>query len=249
VTRAIRLSGLDLLVRPRRVEASLWRRLRFEGETECRERLFNLYSALARSIANQSFRRRVTARFERSDYEQLAYEGLLQAIDRYDPMRSVPFGAFARRRIEGNVADGIARMSEVAAQVSHQRRMERERLRSIAVASEEGSGGTAVEILSELAVGLALGVVLQGTRLIGEEHGADPAPSAYDSLQWRQLQVRLAEEVNRLPEREKIIVRQHYDTGLSFAQIAAMLDLSRGRVSQLHRSALERLRKRIGGFT
>ena len=113
MTRAARLSGLDLLVRPRRVEASLWRRLRFEGEAECRERLFNLYIRLARSIASHNFRRRATAHFDRSDYEQLAYEGLLQAIDRYDPMRAVPFGAYARRRIEGNVADGIARMSLV----------------------------------------------------------------------------------------------------------------------------------------
>ena len=44
------------------------------------------------------------------------------------------------------------------------------------------------------------------------------------------------------------MIRQHYDNGLSFARIAEMLELSRGRVSQLHRSALTRLRKRIGGF-
>ena len=247
MTRSSRLSGFEILLRPRRVEASLWRRLRFEGEAECRERLFNLYAGLARSIAAQSYLRRSMVRFDRCDFEQLAYEGLLQAIDRYDPMRAVPFAAYARRRIEGNVVDGIARMSEVAAQISHQHRLEQERLRSLAAAREGQPDGTAVARLSELAVGLALGVMLQGTRLI-EEDGTDSAPSAYESLQWRQLQVRLADEVGRLSEREAIIVRQHYGTGLSFARIAQMLDLSRGRVSQLHRSALEKLRKRIGGF-
>jgi RNA polymerase sigma factor for flagellar operon FliA len=40
-------------------------------------------------------------------------------------------------------------------------------------------------------------------------------------------------------------VRQHYDHGLSFAQVAQLMGLSRGRISQLHRAALDRLRKRL----
>jgi RNA polymerase sigma factor for flagellar operon FliA len=62
------------------------------------------------------------------------------------------------------------------------------------------------------------------------------------------MQVRLAQEIGRLPGSEAVVVRQHYENGLSFAHIAGLLDLSRGRVSQLHRSALDRLRKRIGSF-
>ena len=246
--RLSRPSGLDLVIHPKRAEAALWRRLRYEDGSGCRESLFNLYSGMARAIAVRTFRRRGTMRIERYDYEQLAYEGLLQAIDRYDPMRGVPFSAFARRRIEGNIADGIARMSEVGAQISHKHRMEQERLRSLASRTEEEGTETALQALSDLAASLALGIMLNETRLIEAGDRPDPAPSAYESLEWRQLQARLVGEVSKLPEKEAIIVRQHYDTGLSFAQIATMLDLSRGRVSQLHRSALERLRKRIGGF-
>jgi RNA polymerase sigma factor for flagellar operon FliA len=77
---------------------------------------------------------------------------------------------------------------------------------------------------------------------------ADPAPSAYQSLEYNELQARLAGAVGQLPEKEAMIVRQHYEYGLSFAQIARLLDVSRGRVSQLHRSGMERLRKKIGGF-
>jgi RNA polymerase sigma factor for flagellar operon FliA len=248
VTRAHAPSGLQLLVRPVRAEASLWRRLRFEAESDCREELFNLYVGLARAIAWRSFRRRAGARFERHDFEQFAFEGLLQAIDRYDPMRGVPFGAYAARRIAGNIADGLARMSEVDAQFSHRRRLERERVRSLAAATEGESIDDAVGALSDLAVGLAIGLMLEGTGLVGGRHGADPAPSAYESLEWRELQARLAAEIARLPASEALVIRQHYDNGLSFARIAEMLELSRGRVSQLHRSALTRLRKRIGGF-
>ena len=240
-------SGLDLLLEPARVEASLWRRLRLESQSECREALFDRYVPLARALASQAFYRRSGVRGELVEFRQFAFEGLLQAIDRFDPMRGAPFAAFARRRISGSIADGIARMSEVDAQIRHRHRLEQERLRSLSVDSPPDDGD-ALAALADLAMGLALGFMLDGTRLVADEASPDPAPSAYESLEYRQLQTRLAAEVKKLPEKEGIIVRQHYENGLSFAQIAELLGLSRGRVSQLHRSAVERLRKRIGRF-
>lgn len=243
-----RPSGLDVLVRPSRVEASLWRRFRFGEEAACRGKLFDRYVGLARSIAVRHFRRRRVDRIDRSDYEQFAYEGLLQAIDRYDPLNGAPFGAFARRRIAGSIADGIARMTEVGAQIRHRHRTEQERLRSLAEVQAGGGSDDAVAALADVAVGLALSLMLEGTALVGAEDKADPRPSAYESLEWRETQARLAAEVDVLPEREATIIRQHYHIGLSFAQIADLLGLSRGRVSQLHRGAIEKLRRKIGAF-
>lgn len=238
-------TGLDLVVHPTRAEASLWRRLRFEDETGCRETLFNRYVPLARAIAAAKFHQRRAAA-DRGDFEHFAYEGLLQAIDRFDPLLGVPFSAYARRRIVGSIADGIARMTEVNAQISQRRRLEQERMRSLAP-SAAAAADDPLSALSELAVGLALGLMLEGTSLMAA-NGADTRPTAYESLEWREMQARLAAEVQKLPEKEAVIVRQHYHNGLSLAQIAELLDLSRGRISQLHRSALERLRKRIGSF-
>jgi RNA polymerase sigma factor FliA len=238
-------SGLGLLVHPARAEASLWRRLRFEAEIECRQTLFERYVPLARTIAASKFHQR-RGSAERGDCEHFAYEGLLQAIDRFDPLLGVPFSAYARRRIVGCIADGLAKMSEFGAQISHRSRVEQERMRSLAP-SAAAAGDDPLSALSDLAVGLAIGMMLEGTSLM-PANGADPRPTAYESLEWRERQARLAAEVQKLPEKEAVIVRQHYHNGLSLAQIAELLDLSRGRISQLHRSALERLRKRIGSF-
>ncbi|MEO7691389.1 MAG: sigma-70 family RNA polymerase sigma factor [Sphingomonas sp.] len=233
-------SGLELVVDPVRAEASLWRRFRFEDDLRCRETLFNRYFKLARSVAGRLFRTRPGQRLERADFDQFACEGLLQALDRYDPLRGVPFSAFARRRITGNIADGISTMSEIDAQLSHRHRIEQERLRSLAQA-----GVDPLAALSELAVGLALGLMLEGTGLIEPGDAPDRRPSAYDSLVWRETQALLVAEIGKLPENEAIVVRQHYDHGLSFASVARLMNLSGGRVSQLHRAALERLRKRL----
>jgi len=246
--RAKRTTGMDLVVRPPRFEASLWRRLRADNDSDCRETLFNRYVGLARAIAATHYFRRRIKRSERTDFEQFAFEGLLQAIDRFDPLLGVPFSAFARRRISGNISEGAALMSEMDAQISHRHRVERERVRSL-VRHQGGPPEDALAALSGLAMGLALGLMLEGTGLMSGDDAADSRPNPYESLEWRQLQKKLVREVVRLPEKEAVIIRQHYDNGLRFAQIAALLELSPGRVSQLHRAALERLRKRIGALS
>lgn len=234
-------AGLDMVLDPTRVEASLWRRARFEGDTASRETLFNRYLTLARSVAARHFRRRPPTT-DRADFEQFAYEGLLHALDRYDPLEGVPFSAYARRRIAGNIADGMAQMSEVDAQLSLRRRMQRERLRSLDVPADTADP---LGVLADLAVDLAVGLLLEGTGMIDR---GDGGPDAYEGLAWRQAQAALVGELAQLPDAQGAVVRQHYHNGLSFAHIADLLKLSRGRISQLHREAIERLRRRLRNY-
>lgn len=238
-------TGLRLLEVPPRVEASLWRRLRFEAEVRCRELIFNRYIALARSIAAVQRRTRPRHGVELNDMEQFAYEGLLYAIDRFDPLKGVPFAAFARRRIAGSVSDGASQMNEVDAHYSHRRRQELERARSVRAGADTRKED-GLQALATLATGLAIGLILAETGMVQPEDGADHRPSAYDTLAWRELQSVLAREVAKLPERHAMILRQHYQNGVSFTQIATLLGVTKGRVSQLHAEALSRLRRRIG---
>jgi RNA polymerase sigma factor for flagellar operon FliA len=239
--------GLDLLLQPARVEASLWRRLRDGAGAACREALFNRYVGLARAIAGRYFHSRQLPQPELSDYQQFAYTGLLQAIDRFDPLRGVPFQGFAQKRIAGSISDGVARMTEFDAQLSQRRRIESERIRSLRMDGiDQAETGEAIPALAQLAAGLAIGLILEGTALVTDEHARDPRPSAYDSLEFRQLQARLVEAVRTLPQKESAVITQHYLNGLSFTHISELMALSRGRISQLHHSALKRLRKRIG---
>lgn len=244
--RSRRSRGLKLVTRPERVEALLWATLRLDNRLEAREPLFHLYRPYARSIAARHRQSCINEAMS-CDAEQWAYEGLLQAIDSFDPMRGVPFPGYARRRIVGSIRDGLTSSTELNAQFGAKRRLERERVGSLRGQSKEPQD--ALERIAEIAVGLAVSLMLAETRLIGGEDDPDPAPSAYDSLAWRQTQSRLAKAVELLPQREAAIIINHYEHGMSFAQIAALMRLSKGRISQLHREALLKLRKKIGKET
>jgi RNA polymerase sigma factor for flagellar operon FliA len=226
-------------------EAALWPRIR-AGVPEARHAMFARHAAFARQIAARQYRDRSRGDLELAELRQLAYAGLLEAIDRFDPERGVPFRGYASRRITGSVLDGIAQASEVREQIAFKGRLRAERLRSLAPEDVERFGSAdAMRALAELAAGLAIGFLLDGG-MAADEETADRAPSAYDGLAWKEAVQGLREALDELPERDQLIVREHYLNGVAFDLIARMLGLSKGRISQLHRDAIGRLRKRLG---
>jgi RNA polymerase sigma factor for flagellar operon FliA len=236
---------------PEERETRLWRAFRLDGVPAAREALFDLHAAFARNIARRHYRERARGDIEFADLNQFACAALLEAIDRYDPERGSPFRSFAGPRISGSIVDGIGKMSELREQLSWKHRLRRERMQSLGVAdADTGNTAQAMEALAELAVGLALGFMLEGTGLYAarddEQSGTAP-PTAYESLAWKDMVNVLAREVSELPHREQVILRHHYMGGIGFDHLAVLLNISRGRVSQLHRAALGLLRRRMTG--
>lgn len=233
-------AGLRLLERPAQVEAALWRRFRYEQEEGCRTSLFERYTSLARSIARHELRRRPPHGLDRSDFEQLAFSGLLEAIDRFDPMRGAPFEAYARHRIKGAIADGAARSSEGAAQFNARKRAERDRLTSL-MPGEQSENPIAA--LADLASALAIGLIADHARVSSAANGAALEP--YETLAWRETELRVLAEIEKLGDRERIVMQQHYLNDVPFTEIAKLLRLSKGRIAQIHRAAIERVRVRV----
>lgn len=233
--------GLRLLVRPERAEASLWRRFGDTRQGSLRENLFDRYRRFARSLARRHARRRALAADMLDDLEQLAYRGLLEAIDRFDPRRGAPFLAFATARIAGSIIDGMGSIDERSAQLRFKRRLERERMASLAPQPRDTDSATRqlAELVTELALSLMLD--MEDRNAPGELAGRPE--NGFDSLAWRETRVMLQQRVEQLPEPERSVIRHHYQHDLLFAQIAAMLGLSKGRVSQIHKAALAKLRK------
>jgi len=228
--------GLSVLDRETAVQ---WDRYLASRDQALRNALTERYLPLARSIAASVFKARLDDSVAFDDFLQYARMGLMQAVERFDPTRGIVFEAFAARRVRGAILNGLGRESEVAAQRHSYAERRRERLRSI----KEHSGGDRLQYLVRITVTAAIAAML-------DEEFEEPADEAvasnpYASAELSQLGQALWGYMASLPERQRFIVQQHYVGGLEFQDIAQQLQLSKGRVSQLHAQALEQLRSAL----
>lgn len=230
---------------PDEAEQALWEQLRSSLPEVARQVLFRRYQPLARRIAWRFMRDDPATPVEFAELLQLASVGLLEAIDQYRPERAVPFKYYCPRRIAGSIADGVARLSEVNQQIATARRLKRERVRSLA--HDRGQPQTLSEkldLIGDIAAELALGLMLEGSSLYIEDE-RDPERDAYETLVWNQALRQVRTVLETLPERDREVIGWHYLDGLAFDEVARLLGLTKGRISQIHKAALGLLRKRL----
>src|SRR2546426_5871536 len=110
--------------------AQLWARCR-EGDAAARCALIERHVPLATRIAH-GMNVPVGAVAGPDDLESAALIGLIDAVDRFDPERGVPFEGYASLRIRGAVLDEVRRVDELG-------RADRRRQRAAAAQGEAGS--------------------------------------------------------------------------------------------------------------
>jgi RNA polymerase sigma factor FliA len=210
---------------------------------ELREKLVRRYVGLARATAARMYRRRIDNSVAFEDFLQYAQIGLVEAIEHYDPLRAVPFESFASFRIRGAVLNGLASETEIAAQRAYWSRRERERFESSKQPGPANERPASVDRL----VCLALSPVRRDLDTQDEIDVADETlasdPCALAEL-W-QLKSAIRSLLPELPPRECELMRRHYEDQIEFQQIAAEWGVTKGRVSQLHARALQRLREML----
>lgn len=231
-------------------EPALWQQWIGGGDASAREQLLGLHMPYARVVAASYYARRFSDDVEFGDYLQYASVGLLEAMDRYDPARGVQFRTFAARRMHGAILNGLQRLTEKHQQIAARQRLRAERLQDVReLAGAEAAAPNAPEqlmrIVSEAGIGLAVCWMLEGTAMVDAGASAGTL-HFYEGAQLRQLRQRLAEAVERLPPQERTVIRHHYLQDVPFDRIAAELQLTKGRISQIHKQALLHLRRLVG---
>jgi RNA polymerase sigma factor for flagellar operon FliA len=243
--------------------AELWRDYK-EGATEvARERLILHYSPLVKFVAG-----RVAAglpqNIEQSDLVSYGIFGLIDAIDKFDPGRGYKFETYAISRIKGAIIDELRSIDWVPRSVRAKARaierayskLENELRRSPEdkeVAAELGV--TEDELATTLGQISFVGIVALDELLsAGSERGSgatvgdtiaggghDPV-EAFESEEMRQV---LADAINRMPDRERLVLTLYYYEGLTLAEIGNVLGVTESRVCQIHTKAIFQLRSRL----
>jgi RNA polymerase sigma factor for flagellar operon FliA len=223
-------------------EAALWLRWRRDGDRAARDVLVEQYTLFAHIMAKKLYRGRYGEELQFADYLQFATLGMMEAFEHYDPDKGASFRTYSALRIRGAVLDGVCSMSERQQQIASWRRLQQDRSESLAAGKPARHGSFAD--LAEIAIGLALGYMLDGSTMYqdGDESAGD---TPYSRLELRQLQQQLHALIERLPASERYVVKAHYLHRTAFVDIAVARKITKVRVSQLHQQALGRLRKAL----
>ena len=227
-------------------EDTLWRTYREQPTQRLRDQLVTRYLPYARAIAARMYSRRGGQDFEFDDYLQYASLGLMECVDRYQPGLGASFKTYATTRMTGAILNGLEKLTERQQQVAIHRRLTLQEEREASLAATQEGDESAEDLFRRLAsvgVGVALGVLLEGSGLIEWQSPDLPGGfGAYEQVELKQLRDRVIALVSALPERERRIVRAHYLQDIPFQDIALEMGVTKGRISQLHKRALEMLR-------
>jgi RNA polymerase sigma factor for flagellar operon FliA len=187
--------------------------------------------------------------------------GLIDAIERFDPQRGVKFETYAIARIRGSMIDGLRSMDWVPVSVRHRNRNLEKVVRDLE--NEFGRSATDEEIAAELGIttaeygqrvqDMAGSAILSLEDVWGNpEEGEAPTRMAevkdekavdpLDEAEWNSRREILGRSIEKLPDREKLVVTLYYFEDLTVKEIAYVLKVSPSRVSQLHTKAVIRLR-------
>lgn len=221
-------------------EATLWSAWLTERSVTNRHALVEHYAAWTRLVARDIFLKIRIHGTEWTDYVHYATIGLLECIDRFDSAKGVYFQTYARHRMRGAILNNIGRFAEGTGRENGPAARYAERIESLNY--HDLDSDNALQDVLEISTGLAIGYLLDlGT--LPEKDSTENDP--YRQLESEHIEQSIAKFVELLPEKERIIIHYHYFQQVSFVEIAGLLELTKGRVSQLHKQAINCIRERL----
>lgn len=248
---------------PKTDTSALWALFKDTGDADARERLILNFSPLVKYVAGR-LSASLPATVDTADLISYGIFGLIDAIEKFDPDRGIKFETYAIARIKGAIIDELRAMDWVPRSVrARAREVERAYItletrnkrvpEDAEVAQEMGIktsdlhdiftklSYTSVVSFEELWVGADKedrGNIM-GT--IEDETAEDPV-AMFESVEIKDI---LAGAIERLPERERIVIALYYYEGLTLKEIGQVLGVTESRVSQLHTKSVLRLRARL----
>ena len=237
---------------------ALWEAYTTRRDPVARDRLLNEHLGLVHHVARQ-MSRSLAADVDFDELVSSGSMGLMNALDAFDPSRGLAFSTFAAPRIRGAILDELRRQDHVPRSIRRKSRdigTARE-----ALTREKGFAPDDRELAARLDVDLDTLWRWQ-SEIKGIIHMPIDRPSSEDEHRVASQDVlagadgmKIEEELNfsqevdvlrnalmKLKEQERVVLSLYYFEELKLHEIAAILELTQSRVSQIRSKAISKLR-------
>lgn len=240
--------------------SKLWEKYSQKQDSETREALIIEYVPLVKLVSGRlSMYLGYTVEYE--DLVSYGIFGLIDAIDKFDYRKGIKFETYASLRIRGAILDQIRKMDWIPRSIRQKQRQIDAAITKLE--SAEDKTATDEEIAKELDISLEEYYVWQGqtkvtgiasidefveqgieVRAFDNQKYADNEPEkVYEKEELKNL---LKESLDKLTEKERMVVVLYYYEELTLKEISSVLEVSESRVSQLHTKALQKMKQILG---
>jgi RNA polymerase sigma factor FliA len=207
---------------------------------------------------------RLPQHVELDDLISAGVVGLIDAFSKFDHTKQVQFKSYAQFRIRGAILDSLRTLDWSPRELRRKGRAVEEAIR--AATHKLGRVPAENEIAREMEIGLdeyqqllgeLKGLEIGSLHMERNEDSGDeelayiPGSPDEDPL-FRCLQgemkQRLIDAIEELPEKERMVLTLYYYEELTMKEIGLTLGVVESRVSQIHSSAVVRLRTALAGL-
>ncbi|MGE4505555.1 MAG: FliA/WhiG family RNA polymerase sigma factor [Desulfovibrionaceae bacterium] len=180
--------------------------------------------------------------------------GLLDALKKFRPDLGIRFDTYSENRIKGAMLDELRRMDWFSRGLRQKVKTIEEAIRRIE--HETGEPATAEQI--ERRTGMSAKEVQVGMEALQNQmcvsldafqdnllgsRDASGENEPYQNTAFQEMVTKVAGLIEELTEREKLVIALYYGEELNMKETAEVMEITEGRVSQLHSQALRKLRE------
>jgi len=193
------------------------------------------------------------------DLDDLVHAGILGLFDaasKYNPDKKVVFSSYAKHRIKGAILDSLRQLDWASRDLRRRHKQVEAATRDLAAALQRNPTesevaeklGVEVERWRQMMLDLrSVGLVSASSRandqddLPAPDFPSKPETQPDRMCAHQQLRSVLADAMKSLPERYQKVVLLYYTNELTMKEIGGLLGINESRVSQIHKSALEKM--------
>lgn len=242
----------------------LWLEYKTTATAAARDKLILNYSPLVKYVAGR-VSTGLPATIEQADLVSYGIFGLIDAIEKFEIGRGIKFETYAISRIKGAIIDELRAIDWVPRSVRFKAREVEKALSHLE--NELHRAPTDGEVAAQMGISVAelrsiynqisfvSVVALDDLLSLGSDKG-DKLPlietiedtssenpvAVYETEEMKRI---LAGAINKLPEREKVVIALYYYEGLTLAEIGQVLGVTESRICQMHTKAVMQLRVRM----
>ncbi|MDQ0214276.1 RNA polymerase sigma factor for flagellar operon FliA [Oikeobacillus pervagus] len=198
----------------------------------------------------------------KEEIKSLGFMGLVDALRKFDPSRDLKFDTYASFRIRGAILDGLRKedwlprgtrekTKKIEAKIEE---LEQEYLRHVTPEEVAKQLNITVEDVQQTLNEHFFGNILSIDEHVHDQDDPDGKSFAIRDEMMRtpeeyiikEEQIKeLSEQIEKLTEKEQIVLSLFYKEELTLTEIGEVLTLSTSRISQIHSKALQKLKKQL----